>query len=383
MSGTAEDTQMSPASTPVPPSLLQPPQPAEVPAQPVEQPNAQETHRIQLEEWIGHLRNLTQTHGASGPTIRLLEELAGMPLPSPAPVPTPAPASAPAPMPVSGPLYTTKLPDLPKFSGKTDRVDMFVASMADRFALSAFAGYTDQDKVTYFSSFLSDPADLWHHSVRLGTPHLLTNYRGYVEAFRKHFEDDSHLLRVRNKFKNLRQTTSVAVYAAEFKTLAVQGHIEPLHMREAFFDGLKEEIQNDIVTQKLLNAPFEEMCTSAIQADFAKSVLMNLRARKGRNHQSNNYYSSPTPSVPSTSSAPVAPSAPALSASSSGPWPMEIDAVKARLVNGRLPQSELQRRIENGLCTYCGGSGHMKDACPKRRFVPNADSAQGKGSPRA
>lgn len=151
-------------------------------------------------------------------------------------------------------------------------MDTYITSINDRLALPEFSSHTEKDKVNYFSSGLSDPADLWHHSISRSSPGLLANYKTYVEAFRAYFEDPSRILRIRNEFKNLRQETSVAVYIKESKALAFQGGIEPLHQREALISGFKKYIGNELVRQKLLNAPFDEICTAAIEIELAHSA---------------------------------------------------------------------------------------------------------------
>jgi len=71
------------------------------------------------------------------------------------------------------------------------------------------------------------------------------------------------------------------------------------------------------------------------------------------NGNNNNYSNSSAPSAPSASPA-------------SGPWPMEVDAIKARLVAGCLPPAERERRKKNNLCLYCGQLGHIVSSCPVR-----------------
>ncbi|CAJ2508429.1 Uu.00g134550.m01.CDS01 [Anthostomella pinea] len=41
--------------------------------------------------------------------------------------------------------------------------------------------------------------------------------------------------------------------------------------------------------------------------------------------------------------------------------PMDLDSIRLR----RLSTTERQKRIEKGLCLYCGGEGHMKRDCPE------------------
>ena len=48
---------------------------------------------------------------------------------------------------------------------------------------------------------------------------------------------------------------------------------------------------------------------------------------------------------------------------STGPEPMQIDAVRTKT----LTLEEKKRRMEEGLCLYCGDGGHRAGNCPKKQ----------------
>lgn len=175
--------------------------------------DAQHQQWRQAENFKQQLRASIQEHGYSRPTMSLLEGMFGAPPRLPATPPplnisihTPttdfadsAPGTIPAPL--SARPTITYVFNITKFSGEADKADMFVALMADLFALSACK---EEDKVKLFSFFLSDSANMWHHSIRLKSPGILNDYKRYVEAFRAYFNSLSLMTRIRNKFKNLR-----------------------------------------------------------------------------------------------------------------------------------------------------------------------------------
>jgi hypothetical protein len=276
--------------------------------------------------------------------------------------PSPAvPAAVPS---YSGPHFTAKLPDPKKFNGSPGEVDSFVATLNERFALSAFRSFTDADRVAYFSAFLVSPADQWHHSIRYSSPHLLEDYPAYVTAFRTHFEDPSLIRTIREKISRLTQKSSVTDYAAKFKALAAQAAMEPIHKRDSFWAGLKPEIQDALLLRGFAESQFDELSHQAILYDHLATSLKNSRrSTQGPSSGSISRSQFPSSKPPSASASGNSPSAPL---TSSGPWPMDIDAVKSRLVNGKLPPEELKRRVDNNLCTYCAAPGHAKDNCPKR-----------------
>ena len=48
---------------------------------------------------------------------------------------------------------------------------------------------------------------------------------------------------------------------------------------------------------------------------------------------------------------------------STGPEPMQIDAVRVK----SLTPEERKRRMDEGLCLYCGDQGHRVGSCPRKQ----------------
>lgn len=161
--------------------------------------DAQEEVWRQKETYLEQIRQSVKIYGLSGHTLGLLEVLNEGKFPEVTPAAVPAAVPAPS----SGLLLAIQLPDPPKFSGKEEDVDIFVGAMDERFALPGVASITEQEKVVYFSFFLTPAAARWHHSVRAKSPQLLTGYEAYANAFRDHFKDLSLIHRVFNWFKSL------------------------------------------------------------------------------------------------------------------------------------------------------------------------------------
>ena len=94
------------------------------------------------------------------------------------------------------------------------------------------------------------------------------------------------------------------------------------------------------------------MVVAALKIDKFNSMIEGLNPRS-RSIVNGNSSTSPTSSV----SAPFLPPAPApapATSTPSGPWPMEIGAVKTNLVGGHIPAAERERR------NLCGRSGHPR-----------------------
>lgn len=265
-------------------------------------------------------------------------------------------------------ITTSKPPDPPKFKGAAKDLAPFLHAMEDHMRSSFYrAGSSDFDNVLFFSRFLDqgDPQS-WHESIRENHPHLLLNFIAYIDAFKIQFENPHLAKEHRLKLSQLKQTGSVSSYSVKFKTLAAIAKVEEETMIDWFFRGLKLNIQERLITGSGLPPLFETLVKQAMNVDHLTNAIRNSNQ-------------SPSPNSPSTYSKPNQPSSSSPASTSVGPWPMDIDSIKTRLVNGKVPAEERARRLKEGLCAYCAGAGHIADDCPTKK----AKSQQGKASPQA
>ena len=342
--------------------------------------SAQPEQNVAL-EFLTNLQRHLENGGITAEAISLLQTMTSTPLAAPAPAPAPVPAPAPT-FPSS--LPKVKLADPKKFTGKAGDVDKFIRTLDSRFRIRSYASYTDYEKVQVFASFLASPADDWHDAISTSRPTLLNSYKLYVAAFRSHYESATHQQDLLGKLDKLCQIGTAADYVSRFVALADQAGIDDITRRDKFFRGLKAEIRHGLSLQVLPTAPFEQITQTAISVDYALSynarvpLHPGLKGKPGASYTPSVQYSAHSSHNSNGNSRPPAASSSTPSVSS-GPWPMEIDSVRSRLVKGKLPKEELERRIKNNLCLYCGLSGHAKDLCPTK----SEKSKSGKDTPRA
>lgn len=268
-------------------------------------------------------------------------------------------------------ITTSKPPDPPKFKGAAKDLLPFLHAMEDHMKSSFYrAGSSDFDNVLFFSRFLDhgDPAS-WHESIRTNAPNLLNDFKAYKEAFTAQFENPHLAKENRRKLSELKQTGSVSAYSVKFKTLAASANIDDDTKIDWYFKGLKATIQDRLNNGDGLPAHFETLVKRASNVDHLMNAVRN--AAQGPT------YSNPARSHSTSNATPTSAAAPA---SQTGPWPMDIDSVKSRLVNGKVPSEERARRLKEGLCAYCAGPGHKADDCPSKKA---RTSQQGKASPQA
>ena len=293
----------------------------------------------------------------------------------------PAPASTPASVPVpaapaSGIQFKFGADPRP-FTGNPEDARGYITQIEDRLTSTLAPVMTDKDKIVYFSSYLALGApQRWHSSVVNTKPNLLRDYAAYVEEFKAHFIDPHEATAYRRKLENLRQDKDVQRYAATFKEYAALAGVDDETKYLWFFRGLKPHIQRSLNSGTGAPTDFQAMTTSALNIDNFNKLVDNIQSGSASNKGSR-------PHGSTGNSGNAAPSAPSAS-STSGPWPMEIDAVKSQLVDGHITSEERDRRKKGGLCLYCSSPDHRVFNCPRRsqKSSPKDTSKSGKVPPR-
>lgn len=147
---------------------------------------------------------------------------------------------------------------------------------------------------------------------------------------------------------------SVAKYWIEFNTWAPLYGWGRVARRDPFRRGLNEAIKDRLINYETPE-PLESPKDLAIKIDHRLTERQQER-RLDRDTQR------PRPSQP-----PVEPvSSPAQAPEHSTSTSMDLDAAQIPKKGKKLPDAEKQRRRENGLCLYRGGSGHVTNECPQK-----------------
>ena len=140
-----------------------------------------------------------------------------------------------------------------------------------------------------------------------------------------------------------------SVYASEFQQLASDLTWDDSALMEQFRHGLRGEVK-DLMLSFHDPVDLNALCVLAIRCDnrlFERRQERQLEAA----HMVRPTVTMPThlPQLPSGSTND----------------PMHVDAVRF----SRLTNEEKERRRQNNLCLYCGGSGHMVRNCPAKLRV--------------
>lgn len=223
--------------------------------------------------------------------------------------------------------------DLANFTFVCDRIYESYPNIAPsdllkiNFEVHLFSG----EAFHWINNFMrQEPRPLWLHS------HLL--YRRELETA---FSEGDIKEVSRRKIAKLTQTTSVTNYATDFRRHATYLDWSDESLRQSFFDGLKEDIKDHLLTPD----NYTRLDTLVEDAGRYDSLLSQRRKSTALRHKVAVIHPTRTTATISTHT------------------PMEVDATVPR--RGPLSQKEKDRRRANNLCSYCGEGGHFADRCPK------------------
>lgn len=263
-----------------------------------------------------------------------------------------------------GDVDSTKVREPRTFTGKADDVPAFLRDIRNAIALQRDAFRTDRDKAMYLSMYLKDGApQSWYTAIELAPTkqYLLDDFEELVRDFRAHFETSDVVSKALRQLDALRQTGSVATYAARFQEILVHLDLSEATQIQRFYQGLKESVKDVLVTVRDLPTNLKDCIKLATDIDNRLHERELERRHDKSSTRPRHHHDDHRPSATSQQRSPApAPSTPASTANTSGQVPMEVDAVRF----GPLTSAEKERRRKNGLCLYCGQGNHRISNCP-------------------
>uniref|UniRef100_A0A3B1JAD9 CCHC-type domain-containing protein n=1 Tax=Astyanax mexicanus TaxID=7994 RepID=A0A3B1JAD9_ASTMX len=258
-----------------------------------------------------------------------------------------SPASAPS-YP-SAAAFPVSKPD--KYDGSPDLCRGFLLQMSLFFANSLVS--VDAARISFFISRLTGRALDWATAIWPSIEH--STYEHFLSEFKLVFDHPHHGQSQGELLVQLRQgNRSVSDYALEFRTLAAgSGWNEPA-LRVMFRNGLRADVLSELAC-KDDGLPLDELISLAIRLDQLKQSSVPGR-RAGI----------PTPHLATPRASGYTPRS-----TFREEEPMQVDAT-------RLSSEEKRRRLQAGLCFYCGRAGHMLRecrSCPPRAGVSKLQPA--------
>ena len=242
-------------------------------------------------------------------------------------------------------VFPVSKPD--KFDGSPDQCRGFLLQCSIFFSNSAPS--SDAARISFFISRLTGRALEW--ATAIWPQAQFDTYDQFVIKFKSVF-DHPHEGRSQGELlvKLRQRNRSVADYALEFRTLAAgSGWNEPA-LIIAFRNGLNSDILSELACRDD-GLSLEGLINLAIRLDQLRSSRTSSRPSAMAHHRG----SSTTHASPASIS----------SQDQALAEPMQCDST-------RLSQEERLRRLQGGLCMYCGVAGHVLRDCRARPHRPQA-----------
>jgi Retrotransposon gag protein len=225
-----------------------------------------------------------------------------------------------------------------KFRGFVNQIRLITALQPERYP-------TEESRVGLVGTLLTGQALSWFAPLFEKQSPILNNFGTFLEAFAEAFGEHDKARWATTKIRSLRQGTRFAsVYASDFRQLACDINWDEEALMSQFYWGLRDDVKD-----LLLSLPDPRTLNEAI----SQAVKCDNRLFQRRQDQRSRQY--------------TIRHAPTMSASSlntnSEAEDMQIDAVRVKT----LSPEERKRRMEEGLCLYCGEVGHKVGSCPKKQ----------------
>lgn len=271
--------------------------------------------------------------------------------------------------------FKPRAPD--KFSGK-DRAKLpeFLAQCRIYFLSQPRKFQNDSAKILFIGSYLDSPALDWFSSIFMkegadlgDLPDYCTSLPLFVRKLESLFGEPDRQHRAEEDLRKLlmKDIHRVTRYSTDFDRITFQlPDWSDRPKAEAFYKGLAPRIKTVMASQTTPRPrDLEGLRSLSMVIDENYWEYKNDQStdspRASNNSSNSNSSAKPKSSTPSNSAAPKSPKPP----STANPNAKHLGN------DGKLLQSEKERRDKEGACRYCGIKGHFVAECPTR---PQNDS---------
>jgi hypothetical protein len=271
-----------------------------------------------------------------------------------------------------------KINDPEEFRGDRLQLQNFISQCQLKFAGEPSKFTNEKIKILFAGGRLRGEAYSWFQPLltasQTSTPKEFTSFTTFCDALTTIYGDPNLEITSERELRQLRQTTSVSAYIAEFSRIRQYVSHNEAALRDQFYYGLRDNVKD-----KLANSPRPTTLVELMSAATAHDSRIHERLLERKANQpfapalsrnsSTNSNVPPTPSRTPTPSAPVVRPAPRAipnpqvpATSTDGTTPMLIDS--GRFGSRAISAAERERRRAENLCFYCGQPGHTLYTCP-------------------
>src|SRR5437667_5769881 len=230
----------------------------------------------------------------------LATEIARLRLLSVTPAITPEPRTQP-------PSQVPKVLQPDPFTGDRLELDTYLTRCQHVFLTQPSLFLTEQHKVLYASSYLKGNAYSWmkplvqEYAKGASVPIEFTSFQKYSESLTRMYGDTDIVKSKTREINALYQTSSVSIYASEFRHLQAYITWNDQALFNRFYEGLRENVKDGLVYENPRPTLLEDLISAALRIDgrIYERILerKSTSARQGStSHQST--VSRPTMSAP-------------------------------------------------------------------------------------
>ena len=272
-------------------------------------------------------------------------------------LPPPSPAS------VVVEAHEVQMPTPEAYAGDTEKCRGFMMQCLNVFTHRPMSFASSGVRISYVVGLLRGRALEWAEARLCGGMTAPSSYSEFMSEFKAVFDHPSRLSEAANRLNELRQgRRSVADYAIDFRTLAVESGWNEAALRSRFVFGLSELIRDELIYR---DEP------DSLEQLIALCIRLSNRLRERRAGRDSNSQHAPRQSVPHPFTPLLPPGSEARREEfpSGFPSPPRSEARRGepmQLGRARLTLPERSRRIREGECLYCGHLGHFRSDCPVR-----------------
>lgn len=283
------------------------------------------------------------------------------------------PPTPPPPAPAS-PTKEPKIKDPKPFSGERGTVNLFISKCRLQFMARPTYYATESSKVAYAAALLEGEPYLWFEPVLEMDPPPIerTSFDAFARVLKSMYGDPDEEHTAEVALSKLKQKTSTAAYAAEFRRFQTRVTWNDAALRHAFHAGLKEEVKDRLAQDDRVES-LEELMAKAVRIDnrlFERQKERGL-SKRALTPTAKPWENSRTTLAQTYGNPNITP------VPTKDPNAMEIDAVGSPR---KITPEEKKRRWDLKLCHYCASPDHAVLNCPLRpqKLIATQSSEPGK-----
>ena len=177
-------------------------------------------------------------------------QLSSLTTPGSSPPPPPAASSGTPPGP---PPLLPREPFIPipaRYTGDLGTCSQFLHQCSLVFSQQPATYATDQSKIAFIKSLVSDKASAWSLAISQNNPSLCSDFKAFTSEMLRVFDHPVKGKEAVSQLLSLNQgRNSVSQYALDFRILAAECGWDQAALQGVFLKGLSEEIQDELATR--------------------------------------------------------------------------------------------------------------------------------------